>query len=394
MDIEKYIKALNQIDIGKIASDMVKIPSYSFMENQEKEIARYIYNFFQKEDIESELIEILPGRYNVNATIKGVKKGKSLMLLGHMDTVPPYDMQNPFKGDIINDKLYGRGSVDMKGSLASMMATFLALKNSGLKLDGDLYFISVADEEEEGLGAKYLVENGPIADATIVGEPTNMKIDIGQKGLEWIEIEVNGKKAHGGDRINGINAIEMSSRFIHEIYEKYVPILNGRYYPILGEPTINIGTIQGGDQPSTCPGKCKIQLDRRCVPTESISQVYSEINDIVYRLNNEDPKFKATVKDMFQGKKLLPHKPYCINEMEPIVISIKKSMCYTTKKGEVGAFPAWSDAGTIASNTKSKCIVMGPGCLSVAHTVDEYISVKDMNEAALIYGKTAMSFCI
>ena len=89
---ERFIEELKKVDVAKLTSDMIKIPSYSFMENQEQEIAQYIYDVFQLEGIESELVEIKPGRYNVYGRIAGGGKGRSLMLSGHIDTVPAYDM--------------------------------------------------------------------------------------------------------------------------------------------------------------------------------------------------------------------------------------------------------------------------------------------------------------
>lgn len=390
--IKAYSEALKEIDIGDIAADMVRIPSYSFLKNQEKEIASYIHHFFVKESIESRIVEIEPGRYNVEAMIKGKGEGKSLMLSGHMDTVPSYDMESAFEGAIVDGVLYGRGACDMKGPLASMMSAMAAIKRSGITLQGDLIFTGLADEEEQGKGAGYLVNNGPFADGVIVGEPTEMKIDIGHKGLEWIEITVHGKKVHGGNKEAGINAIQMAARLIDRIYNQYVPVLNSREYPILGAPTINVGTITGGDQPSTVAGECVITLDRRCVPTESISQVYSELDQIISRLHREDPKFNGTIRNVFDGE-LMAHVPFCIDQKDRLVISIQEAMAAIERKNEVSAFPAWSDAGFISSNCNSQCVVMGPGNLAVAHSTEEQIKISDLQEAATVYGLTALNYC-
>ncbi len=390
---ERLIEALKQIDAAKLASDMIKIPSYSFMEKQEKEIAEYIYSVFQQEGIESQLVEIKPGRYNVYGRIAGSGKGRSLMLSGHIDTVPAYDMEDAFSGRIADGKVYGRGACDMKGPVAAMMAALIAFHRAEIALPGDIVFAGLADEEEQGRGVEYLVSNGPVCDGTIMGEPTDMKIAIGHKGLEWIDVKVKGHKVHGGDKEHGINAIEMAARFINRIYEEYVPLLNTRAYPVLGAPTINIGRIEGGDQPSTVAGECLVKLDRRCVPTETIAQVYEELNQICDRLHQEDPRFQAEVRDVFAGENLLPHVPFCIEQDDPLVTSVQSAMEQTRWNGEVTAFPAWSDAGAISSVTDSKCIVMGPGDLSVAHSIHEYIKVEDIETAALVYGLTAIDYC-
>ena len=149
---ERFIEELKKVDVAKLTSDMIKIPSYSFMENQEQEIAQYIYDVFQLEGIESELVEIKPGRYNVYGRIAGGGKGRSLMLSGHIDTVPAYDMADAFSGRIAEGKIYGRGACDMKGPVAAMMAVLIAFRRAGITLPGDVVFAGLADEEEQGRG--------------------------------------------------------------------------------------------------------------------------------------------------------------------------------------------------------------------------------------------------
>lgn len=397
---EKFLEELRNIDVARLTSDMVKIKSYSFMENQEKEIAEYIYDFFKGEGIEVNKYEIEPGRFNVIARIPGVGKtgrdkgtgvgtgAKSLMLSGHMDTVPAYDMENAFSGEIRDGKVLGRGACDMKGPLASMMAALAAIKRADIQLEGDLYFAGLSDEEEQGKGAKYLVEHGPIATGTIMGEPSNLGIGLGQKGLEWIKVTVKGKKVHGGDVEHGINAIEMAARYINKIYEEYVPLLSEREYPLLGKPTINIGNIKGGDQPSTFPGECEIRLDRRCVPTETIEQVYKELRGIAEELHRQDSRFEAKVEDIFAGEELLPHLPFCLEKSDALVQSVQ-----SVSSHKLTVCPAWTDAGFIAAGTDSSCIIMGPGEMGLAHSTSESIDIKELSEAAYIYGMTAIDYC-
>ena len=226
----------------------------------------------------------------------------------------------------------------------------------------------------------------------------DMKIALGHKGLEWIDVLVEGFKVHGGNKEKGINAIEMASSFIQKIYTEYVPVLNSREYPVLGVPTINVGRIAGGDQPSTVPGECLIQLDRRCVPTETIEQVYRELEEICDELHRQDPRFKAVVRDNFaDSTDTLPRIPFCTEAEDPLVTAIQQAMAEAEEgpswTGELTAFPAWSDAGAISNKTGSHCVVMGPGDLSVAHSIHEYIYVDDVQKAAWIYGLTAINYC-
>ncbi len=394
--ITEMKRFVDQIDPISIASELVKIPSFSFMENQEKEVAEYIYKMFSKEGIEVYLVEVAPGRPNVIAKIKGTGSGPSLMFLGHTDTVPLYDMRDGLSGIIEDGKLSGRGACDMKGQIASMISAVIAIKRARIPLKGDLYFAGVIDEERAGLGVDHLVKNGPIADATIVGEATNLKVARGQKGLEWIEIIVRGKKVHGSSKEKGVNAIEMAARLIQKIYNDLTPRLERRVHEVLGPPTINVGTIQGGDQPSTIPGECIIRLDRRCVPGESIPQVYEELNQLVDQLNHEDPRFQAEVKDMFDGK-LTPHLPFYLEKDEPLIKAVKKvlnpSLTEEISDDWLTVMYAWTDAGIIANYTSSKCIIFGPGELTTAHSPQESIQGIELLRGAYLYGEIAIEYC-
>ncbi len=274
-----------------------------------------------------------------------------------------------------------------------MMAAMAAIKRSGAEIEGDLYFTGVADEEEAGLGVAYLIENGPYADGVIVGEPTGLHIAPGHKGLEWIEVSFEGKKVHGGRQKEGINAIEMSARFIGKLYDDYVPVLESRAYPVLGEPTLNVGTISGGDQPSTVPDHCTLRLDRRMVPTETIPQVYRELGDIAEQLHREDPRFSCTIKDVFEGSGSLPHIPFITEDTDPLMVAVKEALTQEKLPVIIEPFPAWTDAGFIAANTPSKCVVIGPGKFQVAHSADEYIDIEEVQKAAEIYAACALEYC-
>lgn len=396
------LEQLKNIDVVRLASDLVQIPSYTFLEKQEKQVAFYIRNLFQAENIPVELMEVDLGRFNVTAVLKGTGGGRSLMLSGHLDTVPAYDMKDPFSGMIENGRIYGRGACDMKGPLVSMITAMISIKRSGLKLTGDLYFTGVIDEEEQGRGVGFLIKNGPFTDAAIIGEPTAMRIAIGNRGLEWIRVKIYGRKVHGGAQTDGISAIEMAGRLINRIYSDYAPAIAKRKDPILGPATINIGRIAGGDQPSTVAGSCVIDIDRRWIREENIEQVYRELNEIISDLSIEDNRFRAEVESYFDSDELPPHKPFCTAADDPIVLAaiagieqneIEKGKVPSKEKTLLTSCPCWTDAGMIAALTNTKCLIMGPGEMALAHTPEESIGMEELVEAANIYALIALEYC-
>lgn len=381
-------------DAVQLTKEMVEIKSYSFMENQEEEISKYILDFFTENGITSYRTEIVPGRYNTFAILKGEdsENNPSLLLTGHMDTVPAYDFKEAFTAREDADYLYGRGSCDMKGALAAMMRAMVNIKESGTKLKGDLIFCGVADEEEAGIGTESLIKTGPEATYAVIGEPTKLEIALGHKGLEWIEISFKGKKVHGGAQKDGVNAIMMAGRFLHKLETEYLPKLEKRTHPVLGTATLNIGTITGGDQPSTVADKCSIRLDRRCLTDETIAQVYEELQAICDELHEEDPKFEAEIRDVFNGE-TMPHIPFCTDENSPLVKAAENALGREGMTPVLTCFPAWSDAGFMNALTKSECIVLGPGDLSIAHSIHEKISKRQLLSAVSVYEEMAREIC-
>ena len=394
INLHNILTQVTRLDAVKLTSDLVQIPSCSVTDFHEHKVALYICDVLRANGLQAELSEALPGRFNVTSMIKGSGNAPSLMLCGHMDTVPAYDMQDHLSGQVKDGVLYGRGACDMKGPLAAMLAAFIAVKQSGVNLAGDLVFAAVIDEEETGKGVEQLAKQGPFVDAAVIGEPTNMQLALGHKGLEWIQIEVIGKKVHGGRMHEGINAIEMASRLIQKIYTDYVPILNAREHPVLGRPTINVGKIKGGDQPSTVPGNCVLSIDRRRVPEETQAQVYNELEALLSGLHEADSRFNAKISSYFPAELLMEHKPFCTDINDPLALAALNAMKQLSfEQITPTVFPAWTDAGILAGFTSAKCIVIGPGDLALAHTANESIEIKQIEQAAQFYAALAFEYC-
>lgn len=383
-------------EVISIIGNLVIISSHRGIENQETGVAKYIHNFFQKEGIDSELVHVADGRFNVIARLKGSGEGKSLLLTGHTDTVPPYDMDDPYCLKIKEGKLYGRGVVDMKGPLACMAYSLVAIKRANIKLNGDLLFAGVIDEEEKSLGTIDLIERGIKADAAIVGEPSNLDICVAHRGLEWFELQFIGKAVHGGNQDKGINAILKASNFIQRVEEKLMPKINMETHPLIGKSSMNYGTIMGGTQPSTVAGECTLKIDRRWVPGVKYSDVIKQYQNIIDELSNEDKDFTCYIKVMDESvmKEGYVHEAMETDVKHPIV-SITRDMTEGVwgKSPEITYFPAWSDGGLLNTYANIPTIIFGPGGLESAHSKDEHLDIDQVLPAVLIYGLVASKFC-
>ncbi len=317
------------------------------------------------------------------------------MLTGHMDTVPTYDMDiDPFKGEIKDGKLYGRGAVDMKGPLAAMILSLVAIKRSDITLKGDLLFVGVIEEEYKSFGTEYLVKNGPRADAAIVGEPSQLKIAAGHRGLEWLEITVEGKAAHGGTADKGINAISKAAKLINKIESELIPKFSERTHELIGPPTLNFGVIKGGTQPSSVADKCVVQVDRRWTPLETLSQVFNELDEIIEEIQEDDEDFKASVERIPSNMATMDHAPMEIDTNHPLVTGLENiTEEFLGNKAEIVAFPGWTDASLLSNFAEIDTVVFGPGDISCAHSEVEYIDLEQAYQGFIIYSLISLNYC-
>lgn len=386
---------LDVAEVVQVTSELVKIESHRDAPGRELRCAQKIARFFTDWGMKPELAEVLEGRPNVYCTLKGSGGGMSLMLNGHTDTVPAYQMDfPPFEPYQKEGTLYGRGTVDMKGALACMMVAMRLLHHLQVPLKGDLIFSGVINEEDRSEGTEYLVRNGPHADRCVVGEPTSLAIMVGHRGLEWLEFEFIGKAAHGGTPEKGINAISMAAKFIRKVEEKLIPELSKRVHPIIGPAVMNFGVIKGGTQPSTVADRCVLQIDRRWVPMEKLDQVLGEYQNILAELKNEDARFNATMKRMESNMATLDHMPVEIPLDDPLVVDLKKTMNELgIAEPRIAAFGGWTDASLIGNFAHIPTLIFGPGDLSVAHSRCEYVPVEELRTCTLVYALLAATLC-
>jgi len=384
-------KRLDLEELVSLASSLIAIESHRDAPGRERACAERIAEVFRGWGMEASLVPVLPGRPNVVAVLPGSGGGSSLMLNGHVDTVPAYEMDfPPFAPAVEGGRLRGRGAVDMKGALACMMMAMRLLRDCGARLPGDLVFAGVINEEDRSEGTEQLVRNGPRADRCVVGEPTGLAIMAGHRGLEWLEFEFIGAAAHGGTPEKGVNAISMAARFIRRVEEVLIPELRKRVHPLIGPAVMNFGTIRGGTQPSTVADRCVLQVDRRWIPSERLERVLGEYEDILKSLADEDRSFRCAMKRMESNMATMDHYPMEIALDDPLVTELDSVA--TALRGErpaIAAFGGWTDASLISNFAHIPTVVFGPGDLALAHSRRESVPVEELRLAAIAYALLA-----
>jgi acetylornithine deacetylase/succinyl-diaminopimelate desuccinylase family protein len=391
----KVSRAVKKSEVERLVKDLVRIPSHSDVPTREKRVAEFLNEYLVSEGIASKLRTVQKDRPNLIAVIGGSGSGKRLMLNGHTDTVPAYDMDMPpFTPKIAKGRLYGRGALDMKGGLGAMAMTLVGIRRSRVRLNGDLILTGVIGEEQKSEGMEDIVLKGPKADMAIVGEPTDMEIQPSHRGLEWLDVHFYGKAAHGGQADEGVNAISMASKFVQLVECDLMPRLRARKSRSTLPSTLNLGVIQGGQQPSSVADHCVIKMDRRWIPEENLQQVFEEFYDLFDKLKAEDRKFRAELKRDPSNMLTMTHVPNVVSVAHPLVKSLGRAVrSVTGRSAKLTSFWGWSDAALLTHFGKTPTVIFGPGGAG-AHARTEYVRTDDLLKCTRIYSEVALDVCV
>ena len=350
----------------------------------EGEIASAIAAKLMEGGLDVEIQPVSHGRSNVIGLLEGQQKGRSLMFCGHMDTVGVAGMDAPFDPVEKDGRIYGRGSQDMKGGLAAMIGAALHLSKSGGLPAGRVMVAAVIDEEDASTGAEALVTKWH-ADAAVIGEPTDMKIAVGHKGFEWVEVLTEGVAAHGSRPADGRDAIMRMGRVLSRL-EKLDRELQSRHpHPIQGTGSLHASLVSGGRELSTYPDQCILEMERRTISGEPDRCALAEVQTILDELRVEDPEFKASAKFLFSRP---PYLTPAGNELPKLIAAaIERKGVKPALRG----MSFWTDAA-ILGGAGIPSVVFGPGGAGL-HSVSEYVLAADVITCRDALIELAKEFC-
>jgi acetylornithine deacetylase len=352
----------------------------------EVNIAKHIAGLLTELGMKATLQELKPGRMNVIGWLKGTGGGKSLLLSGHMDVVGIGEMVDPFKPQIKDGKMYGRGTFDMKGGLAAALGAIKALRDGGIHLRGDLVFAGVADEEYASIGTEGFIKDYHV-DAAIVNEPTGLNICNVHKGFIWYEIVVSGKAAHGSDYIGGVDAILHMGRFLAELEKLVKRQQNRTPHPVLGPPSLHASLITGGQELSTYPAESRLQIEWRTLPGQKESELRAELQAIIDHLSAQDPAFSARIEPV-----LLERQPFEISPDKPLVQCVlRNAKSVLGESPELFGESGWTDC-SLFDQAGIETLLFGPSG-DGAHSKIEWLDLQSVEDTALILAKIAEDFC-
>ena len=329
-----------------------------------------------------------PNRPNVVATLPGREAGvPSLMLLAHMDTVGVEGMSAPFLPWEQHGQVYGRGAQDMKGSIAVMLALAEALTRTGHGPAGDLTLAFVSDEEADSIGAQRLVED-PVAEQTVVLEPTGLEIAVAHRGFAWYTVTAEGRAAHGSRWQEGIDAISCMGVFLAFLHEHASELVRRAPSTVAGPPSIHASTIEGGTEISVYPARCTVRVERRTAPGEAMADVTEELRNLVDAANRQLGAERLSlvldlVREPFEGR------------TDGTLLGRLRSAASGSMgvEPEVVGAPYWTDAAILAA-AGSDCVIFGPLGYGL-HTTEEWVDLSSLHLTAevlidLICGESAI----
>lgn len=369
---------------------MIQAKSYSGHENL---VVDEMKKFCEKHHF----TDVHVDRYgNCICHIKGSKPGPKVLFDGHMDTVPVPDptkwSHDPFGAEIVDGKMYGRGTSDMKGALSAMLAAaaYYAEDTKG-DFAGDIYVAGVCHEEcFEGVASRE-VSKYVKPDYVIIGESSQLNLKIGQRGRAEIVVETFGVPAHSASPQNGVNAVYKMCKLIEEI-RKIVPPHQDR----LGDGILELTDIKSSPYPgaSVVPDYCRATFDRRLLVGETKESVLKPIQDVIDKLAKEDPKFKAKVSyavgkekcwtgEDIESERFFPGWLY--DEGETWIQDIYHEMKAIGLNPNITNYDFCTNGSHYAGEAGIKTIGLGPSLETLAHTINEYIEVDQLEKVIESY---------
>lgn len=350
----------------------------------EGECARTLASILDDWGFSVQVMESVPGRPNVVARI-GARDAPALMLNGHLDVVGVEGMiHEPFAADIRDNRIYGRGSADMKGGLAAMCGA--AATGASSLSSRQILITAVVDEEYESLGMRALLAAGVRADAAIITEPTRLAICPAHRGFAWFDITLRGRAAHGSRYDIGIDAITHAGLLLGELERLERARETGARHPLLGRGSLHASKIQGGVGMSTYPELCILAVERRTLPGESAEKAMKEITDACAQVKAKHPDFSASVA--MRTAQL----PSDVSVDTQIVKMLRSALEGEDIPVRIEGLSAWTDAALL-NEAAIPAICFGPGDIALAHAAEEFVSVQEIERATRVLARVVREWC-
>ncbi len=372
-------------NVVELLQELIRIPSVNpdgaVDQNAagEKNCAEWVGVFLAACGADTSFEEVLPGRPNVIGKFPSQSSERGILFAPHTDTVSVTGMTiDPFGGEIRDERIYGRGASDTKGTMAAMLWAFHELKDSLHSLSRPISFVGLMGEEAGQPGSKHFAEqHANEYDFAVVGEPTELKTVYAHKGCVWIEISTQGISCHGSTPHLGKNAIRTMLSFLDQLLPSLEKQLEAFVDDNLGPATISLGTLRGGASPNIVPSACSAILD--CRETPALARAGGVLQLVKERINELGLKEAVSLKVLGDSVPLYTN---------PTTDGIQKLHSIGS---ELTTAPWFCDAGRLGERGL-KAVACGPGKIAQAHTKDEFLLIDDLKSGVEFYKDFILSY--
>mgnify|MGYP006282052109 CR=1 FL=1 len=359
----------------ELARELVRIPSVNpegdpgVAEVGERACAEFVAGVLGRAGAEVTLDEVLPGRPNVVGRFPVDRAGKPrLVFAPHTDTVSVAGMSiEPFAATLRDGRLYGRGASDTKGPMAAMLAALLECRELLPRLPCEIWFAGLMGEESGLLGSRDFVARHAV-DFALVGEPTGLRTVHAHKGCAWIRLRTRGRASHASTPAAGENAIHPMLGALDEVVGAVTPELAAIDDPLLGQPTISVGVINGGSKVNIVPANCSCDIDLRTVPAMDVDAYLARLRA---RLTARAPGLE------FEARQAPP----LHTRPEGRLFE-----CLAAAGSALTTAPWFCDAAIFGA-AGTPAVAVGPGSIGQAHTADEFIAVDDLEAGGEFFAR-------
>ena len=414
--ISNVLNEINAEELIELASDLVKINSVwdPAVGTSELAAADFVARWAKNHGFDIQQDEVAPGRPNVIITWASGPGERTLMFEGHTDVVTPGDVSvwrhDPFGAEILEGRMFGRGTSDTKGNLAAMLIAMAALKRSRIKLAGAIIGGVLCDEEDQMLGVRDFIERGHADRITgaVICEPQDGLICTTQKGALRAQFTICGRMSHGAMPLSGLNPAPAVAKLISRLHDLEVKaVKNPGQDENLGWPSFTPTVIQapasGAPQLNVMPGKSRILVDIRTIPGQSHPAIMDDLAGLATQIEQEARKdYREYDKllglerghDLNIELEILTDRPCTLTERnDPVVQAADWATRQLNKQEPTYAGVPGATNGTFLWAVKNIPIVtMGAGDRQVPHQVDEWVDLDQLVDTAKIYALTALHY--
>ena len=403
--LSQVLRKIDADEVIELTRALVRIPSVyrpGDPEATEARVAAFVESWFRREGFDVLVQDVAPGRPNVIGSLGEKRPGqRSLLLEGHTDVVTEGDpaewSRPPFGAELVDGRIYGRGTADMKSGLAAAMVAAAAFRRAGVGLKGKLVVGALVDEEDGMIGVRHLCQTavGRELDAAIICEPEENELCLEQRGVVWVRFRVRGKMAHGAMPEAGVNPIACLGRLLAA-----APGLERRLRKVceksryLRPPTVTPTIVQGPParvgvpQSNVIPAVAEATFDIRLTPGIGEDGVRAELEEICRQAAAAQPGVKIEWEPVNAFR--LATK---VDRAEALVEAMVRGVKQAARRApRYGGVPGSTDGTILRMQLGIPIVTCGPGDRLIPHQVDEFVSTDEIVEAAKIYAASALNY--